>query len=353
MGKNNRITYIDVTNCIAIFFVLVMHSAQLAHFGSPHDSFYKVSVVLQLLCVPAVYMFFMNSGATLLDYRARQNTKDFFFHRLKRVFVPFVFWSVLFYLYDIKHAAFPGPIAHPNPSVRDFAIAFSHKDINNIFWFFYAILALYLVTPIFSLLVNDHKDLMLLVVVIFFVFNDGIYYLDQLFDIHLATKYITQPLLSSSYIGYFILGYLIKVHYIPEKLMKFLFYFGFILQACVIVNLILDWEITLLNNIGPFFYAISFYLLIIKISNRLQNNRIKKCFASLSGASLGIYILHPVLFVVLDKLTFGYTSGQWNQYLKILNNPVHIFILPIISYILLTFIILFLKKNRFVRILIP
>jgi surface polysaccharide O-acyltransferase-like enzyme len=64
-----RLHYIDILNCIAIFFVLVMHSAQLAHFGTNKDSNFIATNILQSVCIPAVYIFFMNSGATLLNYR--------------------------------------------------------------------------------------------------------------------------------------------------------------------------------------------------------------------------------------------------------------------------------------------
>lgn len=96
-----RLHYIDFLNCLAILFVLIMHSAQLAHFGNVGYSNFKATVLLQTICIPAVCIFFMNSGATLLDYRSRDSTRTFIMKRCKRVLVPFITWTIIYYLYDV------------------------------------------------------------------------------------------------------------------------------------------------------------------------------------------------------------------------------------------------------------
>ena len=58
MLNSKRLHYIDVLNCIAIFFVLVLHSSQLAFSGNTNYSNYITALVLQSLCIPAVYIFF-------------------------------------------------------------------------------------------------------------------------------------------------------------------------------------------------------------------------------------------------------------------------------------------------------
>lgn len=42
-----------------------------------------------------VPIFFMISGATLMDYRDRYNTKDFFIKRGLCTFIPFIVWSLI------------------------------------------------------------------------------------------------------------------------------------------------------------------------------------------------------------------------------------------------------------------
>lgn len=351
--KKRRFYYIDILNCMATFFVLLMHAAQLAHFGDKTNSYFLATNLVQTICIPAVYIFFMNSGATLLDYRESKTTKSFFIHRFKRVVVPFAFWTLLYYIYDTRYTAFPGPSFHSHPGIHDFIYAFSHNQINNIFWFFYAIIALYLATPIFSTLIHEHKALLASVVVIWFVFNDGISYVEGLTHLSLYTEYINQPLLASSYLGYFIAGYLIRINYFSHKTENILILVGVLTLLMGIINTLIQGKLALFRNIGPFFYSVAIVLLIKRLGNQIKSESVLHCFTVLSGASLGIYILHPLFYAVCDKLVFHASVKGWDQYLRVLNNPIHIFVLPIFAYIVMATAILILKRSKIVRTILP
>lgn len=345
-----RLHYVDVLNCVAIFFVLVLHSSQLAHFGNQSNSNFMAANILQAICIPAVYIFFMNSGATLLNYRKRQSTQHFAKRRIQRVLIPFLVWSVVYYLYDIYHAAFPGPIRHLHPGIRDFVNSFADNQINNIFWFFYVILALYLVTPIFSLLIDKHKTILLFIVVVYFLSNDVLSYLQALTKGTLKTEYIAQPLLSSSFLGYFILGYLLSDHYLSRKSENILIIIGLLAQLLVIFNIINNNKIGFLKNIGPFLYSVAIYLLIKRSVSHIENKKVLTLFANLSGASLGIYIIHPVVFTIFDKLYFGIGPGNKLFVSKVLNDPLHIYLLPIITYVFLVYSNFITKENKIYEI---
>ena len=353
-GMKKRLSYIDVLNCIAIFFVLVLHSSQLAHFGNNNYTNFKVTGILQCLCIPAVYIFFMNSGATLLNYRDRQNTVDFFAHRIRRVLIPFLFWTVFYYFFDIRFSAFPGPIRHYNPGIRDFINSFTHNEINNTFWFFYAILALYLVTPIFSLLIDKHKRLLMWIVIGYFIFNDVFDYLQNLIHITLLTRYTSQPIVSSSFLGYFILGYLIREKYLSKKIENWIIGLGISTLALNVINAIFNNKFFFLANIGPFLYSVALYLIIMRGVGYIRNPQILKLFALLSTASLGVYILHPLFYAVFDKVILGVSVSRWDAFLKgVLTNPNHIFIMPVVTYIVLAIILLLVKKIRIINYIIP
>jgi surface polysaccharide O-acyltransferase-like enzyme len=330
-----------------------MHSAQLAHFGTNKDSNFIATNILQSVCIPAVYIFFMNSGATLLNYRKRQSTRQFAKRRIQRVLVPFLTWTVIYYLFDIKYGAFPGPTRHLHPGIRDFILAFVNNDINNLFWFFYAILALYLVTPIFSTLIDDHKRLLSWIVVGYFIFNDALYYLQGITHLNLNTKYVIQPLISSSFLGYFILGYLISVNYLSKKMENWLIVIGGVTLLLSLLNILLNEKVTFFNNIGPFLYSVSLYLLIKRGVGHIKNGKMLNIFAKLSGASLGIYILHPLFYALFDKIVYKAEVTEWQHYLVVLNNPVHIYLLPVVAYIVLSIIILLLKRIELVRYILP
>lgn len=154
--------------------------------------------MFQGIAIPAVFLFFMISGAMLIDYRQRMSTTDFFKRRIKRVLIPFLFWSILWYFYDIKWSAYPGPISHPHPSVPDFLISFANTNINTIFWFFYVILVLYLVTPMLSAIAKlKEKDYLFLLVSVYVVINCFILYPLEVFKIQINNNMINFPLILS------------------------------------------------------------------------------------------------------------------------------------------------------------
>lgn len=347
-----RIHYIDVLNCIAILFVLLLHSAQLAHFGTIKDSNFILTGVMQCLFIPAVYIFFMNSGATLLNYRYKYSTKEFFIKRIKRVLIPFILWSVFYYFFNSRFHSFPGPIFQGNLSFKGFASAFLNNNIDNLFWFFYSIIALYLVAPVFSGLAQKHQKTLFGVVVVYFIFTDFSNYLVKLTGINFLTKFINQPLLSSSFLGYFLIGYLIKINYFSKKEENIIIYLGLVCLLLNILNTITNSKYVFLGNIGPFLYSVGFYLLIKRLVVERSDSDYKLA-KWLSGSSLGIYILHPVFYAVFDKIVFGTSSANWSEYLTTLNNPIHILLMPFVVYVVIAIPLHYLKKLNFIRFIIP
>ncbi len=349
-----RLYYIDVLNCIAIFFVLMLHSSQLAYFGNDTHSNIQLAKLFQNLCIPAVYIFFMNSGATLLNYRERQTTQQFFKRRVQRVLVPFVFWSIVYYLFDTKFKAFPGPIHHPEgASLHGFVTAFLNNNINNIFWFFYMIIALYLVTPVLSGLADKYKDTLCYVVVVYFIVNDVLAYLGHVTGKNIVTGVISQPLLSSSFVGFFIMGYLIKENYFSRKVQNILIASGTIALLLAIINVLTHEKYVFLSGYSPFLYSVALYLVVRRLTTKITEEKVLNLFSVMSGASLGIYILHPLFFTVFDKMVFHVTPNNWEKYLDVMNNWVHIMIMPLITYIVLVIVVLALKKIKFVAKILP
>lgn len=349
-----RLNYIDVLNCIAIFFVLVLHSSQLANFGSKDAPNYLLAKILQAVCIPAVFIFFMNSGATLLTYRKRQTTAEFAKRRFLRVGLPFLFWSIAYYFFDAKFRAFPGPSDHSaGISFAKFIKAFLNNDINNLFWFFYAIIALYLVTPIFSILVDKHKDVLCYVVCIYFFFNDVLSYVSHVTGYQLVTQHIAQPLLTSSWLGFFLMGYLIREDYFSKRVQNILIFLGLLTLSASLANVITDGKYIFLSGYSSFLYSVALYLIVKRVVAQINNERILASFQIFSGASLGIYILHPLFYAFFDKIVFKTSVRDWPAYLEVLSSLIHILILPIIAYFILTPCVLLIKKLRLGKILIP
>lgn len=349
-----RLFYIDLLNCIAIFGVIIQHTAQIAHVGNPHANITIVGNIIQTIFLPAVGIFFMNSGAMLLDYRERQSTEHFFKRRFLRVVLPLVIWSIFYYIYGYYQYAFPGIFHHTTFGLRNFTESFIDNRINSLFWFFYIIIQLYIATPMLSLAAKKHKNILCYTAIIAFISADVFPYIDQVMHLKLADSLLTQPLLASSWIQYFIFGYLIKKNYFSRKIENGMIIFGLF---TFVLNLLNDLTVNshyLLQNISDFPYAVAVYLLIKRFADKHDSSKRITLFVSkLASTSLGIYILHPMLIAAFDWLLFKQSPAEFNGYMTVLANPIHIYLLPILIYIVLVPIIYGLKKIPLMKYVLP
>lgn len=339
--KKKRYLYIDILNCLAIFSVLMLHSAQIGHFGKPSAGITILGNVIQCIFIPAVYIFFMNSGAMLLNYRSRQSTSTFVKKRTKRVLVPFVVWSVLYYFYDMKWTAFPGPIPHKNPGIVDFISAFATNNINNIFWFFYAIIAIYLTLPMISLIAEKHKDYLWYVVIISFFLNDFTQWLGSSLSVNLNNKYLNSQLLN--FLAYAILGYLIKENYFSRKQENVLIGVGLFSLVLSIAGTLLLGKVRVIRYIGPMLYSVAIVLIIKRITEQHSfSEKTGKWFQNAASASLGMYILHVLFYKVFTK-----------AFHLQMTDMTYIFVMPVVVYIIGTPLIYLLKKNKYIKMILP
>ena len=336
-----RYIYIDILNCIAIFSVLMLHSSQIGHFGNPTSKITILGNVIQCIFIPAVYIFFMNSAAMLRDYRKRQSTKTFVKKRTKRVLLPFIVWSFLYYLYDIKWTAFPGPISHIHPSIKDFVQAFATNNINNIFWFFYVIIAIYLTLPIISLSTEKHKKYLWYIVIISFILNDFTQWLGSLTNMSLNNKYLNSQLLN--FLAYAIIGYLIKEKYFNRKQENLMIIIGLFAFALAILGTLTGGRIKAISNIGPMLYSVAIVLIVRRVTEtHTFSVRTINLFKIAASSSLGMYILHVLFYKVFSKIfNVGMTS------------LVYIFVMPVIVYIIGTPLIYLLKRNKWINTILP
>jgi len=75
--KNKRLVYLDILNILSIFVVVAMHMNGSVH-SLPLNKSWTFSLLVNTLCYFAVPIFVMISGATLMNYRQKYDTKTFF-----------------------------------------------------------------------------------------------------------------------------------------------------------------------------------------------------------------------------------------------------------------------------------
>lgn len=87
----------DIARIIAISMVVVIH-ANVSFIQSTEGLLFKIGTHItgsMTICVP---LFFMVSGALLLNLEQSASLRNLFEYRVKKIFVPFFIWSVIYLL---------------------------------------------------------------------------------------------------------------------------------------------------------------------------------------------------------------------------------------------------------------
>lgn len=202
-------TYFDLLAVIACFAVVVLHCT-LTVFGPARDHYFKVALVLQGVFIFAVPVFFMMSGANCMRYRDRYGTREFFRRRLAKVGVGLLVASAIVYLlYRLFPHYFYGAEAYAeDASAVCFLVRLATNTVNDVYWFIYTLLALYLLTPLLSLAADRRELLRAYLALSFcaaFVVPLGVW--AGVLPAAVRATLFSWPLLANTAVFYYVLGY--------------------------------------------------------------------------------------------------------------------------------------------------
>ncbi|MBM6706885.1 acyltransferase [Bifidobacterium pullorum subsp. saeculare] len=309
-----RLYFVYILNIVSCFAVTVLHTT-LPVFSPKPTSIWVKMVALQSMFVFAVPVFFMISGMNLLGYRQRESTKQFMKKRLWKVGRALVMASILCYsLFCLFPNSFYGANQYLGTgSILDFFRRFLTNQINDVYWFLYGIIYLYVLTPILSLVVTNKRctEYMLSLCAVISV---GIPLLHRLgVPSEYTSTMLGWPLFSSVSLLYFLAGYYLHVYWKPIKHQR-LIAVGVYTASTIGMFLLGLWangykkpdglsqtyDSYYVGTSSPLCVAQAFalFLLLQSCEDRLRtcNTTVVHGLQKIAGASLGVYLFH-VLFI--------------------------------------------------------
>ncbi len=187
-----------------MFAVIYLHVAAPVLRRFDAMSVWHFSNVLTALCTIAVPIFFMISGALLLSDAKTADISYLFWHRLPHILVPFLVWSILNVIYMAK-------IEHLQ-TARQIAFSISSKPVVIPYWYIYALIPLYLLSPLLKKLVEALTSKHLLYLLLLWGVGSVLLptmqrVLPSHFSSYIAMHESYNLGLDGGYIGYFFLGY--------------------------------------------------------------------------------------------------------------------------------------------------
>ena len=343
-----RYPYIDVLNIVAILGVLFLHH----NFGAINyepNGRWALDVVTKVLFRYAVPVFIMISGATLLGYREKYDTKTFFKKRFMKLLVPAICWIVLMYAWRV--------FILKDPAFLNFAPKNIFNNIinsyeNDNYWFIYLILGIYLTIPILSHIAEKkNKRTLQYAIIAMFAFNS---ILPAFCDIVRADYNPNLALNLGNYIIYIFLGY--YIHTFPIKKER-----RHLIYAASIAALILNYALTLIvsHDRGSFFdmctvntaplsilYSAGLFVFIKYAFATVRSKKLSGLLSKLAGCSFGIYLSHFIVMWYMEWLLRNIAHFSTKSF-------AYRFLFPFVTYALCLGLVLLVKKIPLIRRIVP
>ena len=203
-SKSNYYSLASVVSALAVVF---LHVNSCYWDFSATEFYWKTSIIIRAVFYFAVPVFFMMTGATLLDFNERYSIKEFFIKRIYKTLIPFIAWSfigVLFRLIYIK-----------NLNISDINISFiincliGGKGAVDVLWYFPTLFSVYLVIPVFAAIPKERKiSIFKYIITISFILNCLMPFLNNLFKLNIANP--VPIVIGIQYLLYIFLGYVIS-----------------------------------------------------------------------------------------------------------------------------------------------
>ncbi len=321
MERERNVGY-DVIRIIAIFSVVVIHGlVPYLSYTDKSSAGFVSAMLISSLCLIGAPLFFVLSGALLLDTQEPITLRYLFKKRMPKQFIPFVIWSVVYII--VKMA-----MGKVEPGIKPF-IALIKEPAHSQFWFMYVLLGIYLLLPLIKALVSsiDKKTLEYLLL-LWLIFSLGVRFLDNLSSGAVSVSAHLNFLSFFTYPGYFILGYYLKKHGYRITSGQALLSTVISLAATLLISFA-EWSVCLAN--GSEFYGVayqSYYCPTLAVSvggifvllSRTKRKGCRFCSVAkrLSECTVGVFYIHMLIMAALELIPPFHTANLFFTFVKIL-----------------------------------
>lgn len=311
MENKKRIIYFDKLRILSAFLVIINHvSAQYWNSAPVESSQWQFMNVYDIIGMASVPIFFMLSGALMLNPQKETNFRKILFRVLSFVII-YHLWLLFYNLVSFAL----GERSMEEFSIKDIIYRVLNGQGIYHLWFLPELTLLYLISPVLKEAFRSKKICEYFLILYFIA---GIIFPSYfLFDFPLKTILESMHERSSlvmltGYIGYFVAG-----HYIYEfvdlkntKKNKCIAFFAIVLgySTTILIDSIdalKKGEASTLAN-TPFDISISIAAVSIFILFKMLDHEIdikkQKMLSTVSGLTFGIYLFHPFIITIFMKL---------------------------------------------------
>lgn len=340
--KKEKLFYLDFIRAIAMLIVVGFHF--FSHFKTFNIVGFNplLNTHIKAKWGPiGVNLFFIISGISLMyNYSNEINYKLYFKKRIKAIYPMFWIAYIVFFLVNIvlKNGV--------DPTIPKTRFILSFLGIDGYFlylqrnfyilgeWFLGAIIFIYILFPLYRLVMKKDRKIAGIVFIIHFVLS--VYILQyNLFKMDANRNLIVC-------ISSFLLG-IYFIEYIKEVKWYYALSASIILILSVTINRISE------LNVMPLIQGGLLVVVLIYISKFVNNKKVQKIFTTLSKYSYSIFLVHHIIIMKIESLFRNKTLGIFEIFVLFLGVFTIIFLISIILFFV-TKKITILIENQYKKI---
>lgn len=347
MQKLNRVVYLDILRIISIVGVIVIHVTSIGYLDTDVNSTFIISVAYNSLFRWSVPIFFMVSGCLFLRKNKELNFTIMLKKYIPKLIIALIIFGIIYSLLDMY--------IYNSFSIKGIILiawnVFSNHTGYHL-WFLYALISIYLMIPVFRLIVrNLTKKQLLFVIIIWMILS----LLPNQFNSLMSSIGLDLNLdwycsILCSYGGYVLLGYYLNEYELKKGIEKLLIILGVcILLICCGLNLLFTInkdaafdEFTSPNGLTNCFAAAAVFLLFKNL--KIPEN-VKCCISKIGQDVYGIYLIH----VLINSLIFKIFNLDLDFIPAIISIPIFTVIEFIISIIIVEVITLIKPLRKILK----
>lgn len=346
MINKNRIEYISLASVLSAIAVVYMH-ANGCFWNFSQSRYWITANIIESVFYFAVPIFFMISGAMLIDYNKKYSLKEYFIKRIEKTVIPFIIWSLIGLLIEVYYIK---NINLTSVNLTYIINGLINGNLVQIYWFFIPLFCIYLSIPVFSSIPDEHKkSILIYITTLTFILNILIPFIISVFDLNIT--FPISMIVGGGCLFFPLVGYLLHKYEISKKyrlILYLLSIIGLLLHICGTYYLSMEAGEVIktfkgFTNLPSILYSIGIFVFIkydlIKIMNI---NVISKIVHFLDFYTFGIYLIHWYLLEFL-AITFNIN----------ITSIIYRLLAPIIVLIMSVIIIYLMRKIPIVKKIIP
>ncbi|QCR34269.1 acyltransferase [Lysinibacillus sp. SGAir0095] len=282
-----QIVYIDFLRIFAAFAVVLLHTSAplLVKITESNTEHFIQGNIINSATRWSVPIFFMISGALLLNSKREFDLNFFLKKRFSKILIPFLFFSIFYFL-----------VSSQTVDIRHFIVGLANNGIATHLWFFYALIAVYLFAPILIIFVkHSNEKINIYILIVWFTLCSIVPFINSMIPILNINNFGV----FGTYLGYFLLGYVLFNRSFKKTERLIIYFMG-------IVGYLMTFIVTHFYSLkaGSFYSILYEYyspnvlfmsIAIFVFFKYAFNFKMKrtKLLTKISALTFGVYLMHP------------------------------------------------------------